>query len=150
VTHIIVPPGASAPLRWIPRLSIIIKSVNSFNFIIIGNPSFYRLLQLPCVLVPGYLAFGLYVPRRRYKTRLDLCYLCQYVSICVLRNCDNVFSISILPRTLSGTLRESGLCRSVYHEVFDKSAENRPLINQPVAVGPAYTGCSRINRLGAG
>jgi hypothetical protein len=39
---------------------------------------------------------------------------------------------------------------SVYHEVFDKSAENRPLINQPVAVGPAYTGCSRINRLGAG
>jgi hypothetical protein len=36
---------------------------------------------------------------------------------------------------------------SVYHEVFEKSAENRPLINQPVAVGPAYT---EINRLGAG
>jgi hypothetical protein len=55
----------------------------------------------------------------------------------------------IKSRRLGSTFK-SGHFISVYHEVFEKSAENRPLINQPVAVGPAYTGCSRINRLGAG
>jgi hypothetical protein len=48
------------------------------------------------------------------------------------------------------TLSDGAVWGSVSYEVFEKPAENRLPKTQPVAVGSAYTDCSKTNRLKAG